>query len=643
MKLLSALAVFIFISLAGNAQKPSKLTMKIESLYNEALVLSQQGNSAKSAKQLNEILRLDTTWFMARFALADLSHEAGNLDEEIVNLRKGLACAGESYPPGYKFLARALYKKGEYDEAKGCMDHYAALRKTLNPDEQLLQASCNFSTIAVAHPVPFLPVDPGESVNTPSDEYWPSLNAGSDELVFTRLEITDGSGKRVSRPQEDFYCSVLDSAGWGKTIPLGPPVNSEENEGAQTLSADGRLLMFTACGRADGTGSCDLYISIHKNGTWSAPVNMGTPVNTAAWESQPSLSADGETLYFVSSRRGGKGKMDIWKASKVSVSPDGFPHFGNVSNVSELNTGGNDMSPFLHADGQTLFFASDGLPGLGGTDLFRSRLREGLWTAPVNLGYPINTNGNEDGLTVEISGERAWFASARNPSRGRDIFYFDLQDSLRPDQVSYLKGVVVDGRTGERLASDVTLTDLKTKRIVRRIFPFENEGDFLVCLPSGINYGLSIHRKGYLFASENVPLLEKYTKEKPRNLVIQLQPMSKGAFTTLKNIFYETNSWKLTEESGKQLDEMEQFMKQNPAVIMQVIGHTDNVGTVEYNLELSGKRAETVVMELKKRGIEPWRISGKGMGFSVPVGDNITEAGRQANRRTVFLIRDVVE
>jgi outer membrane protein OmpA-like peptidoglycan-associated protein len=368
---------------------------------------------------------------------------------------------------------------------------------------------------------------------------------------------------------------------------------------------------------------------------------MGEPVNTGAWESQPALSADGETLYFVSSRKGGKGNMDIWKAEKTAITSNGLPVFGNVANVSELNTIGNDLSPFLHADGRTLFFASDGLPGLGGRDIYRTRMKNGSWSAPVNLGYPINTNLNEDGLTVEISGERAWFASVRDPRMGRDIYYFTLADSLQPDPVSYLKGVITDATTGKRLTADITLTDLKTKKIVRRIYPEENEGEFLVCLPSGINYGLSINRKGYLFASENVSLAEVYSRQRPRDVAIRLQPVAPGAYTTLKNIFFETNSWQLLEESRNQLDEMSQFMKQNPGVVMEVVGHTDNVGTAAYNLELSGKRAEAVVQELKKRGIEPWRIGSKGVGFTVPVGDNSTEEGRRSNRRTEFLIKEI--
>ena len=641
MKLLSIFVPFLLLSGALHAQNTIAVQKKVAALYNEALSLSQQGNSIKAAQLLQGILKIDSTFYMAHFALADLSHEAVKPDEEILDLSKGLALSGDAYPAGFKFLAELLYKKGEYVEALRRMDHFALLKKSLNPDEQLLMASCRFSVEAVKHPVAFNPTDPGDSINTSAEEYWPSLNAEANELVFTRLETRDKYTLKISKPQEDFYLSKHDSSGWRKAVPLGYPVNTDENEGAQTLSADGRLLIFTGCGRTDGIGSCDLYISINKNGKWTIPLNMGEPVNSGAWESQPSLSADGETLLFVSSRKAGKGKKDIWKAEKIGVSPDGIPQFGNVTNLSELNTPGNDLSPFLHADGKTLFFASDGRPGLGGTDLFLTRIVNGKYSAPFNLGYPINTNRNEEGLVVEISGEKAWFTSDRNPARGRDILFFTLSDSLRPDPVSYLKGEVTDAITGRRIIAEVVLTNLLTNKIVCNITDTENDGTFLVCLPSGQNYGLTISRRGYLFSSENISLLNGFTIDRPRELNVRLQPIVSGSITTLKNIFFETNSWVLQAASQSQLDEMAQFMKMNPSVSMEVVGHTDKVGTEAYNLALSQKRAESVVSELKKRNVEPYRLTGKGVGFSVPVGDNSTEEGRSANRRTEFLVKEV--
>jgi outer membrane protein OmpA-like peptidoglycan-associated protein len=641
MKLLFAFVPFFLISGVLSAQNTTSIQKRCKALYEEALTLSQQGNSLKSSQLLHEILKLDSTFYMADFALADLSHEVGKAEEEIGYLQKGLKFAGDSYPAAFKFLADACYKKGEYVDALTRMAHYSNIKKSLNPAEKLLLESCTFSVDAIGHPVPFQPMDPGDSINTNAEEYWPSLNAEANELVFTRLETRDNMGQKISKPQEDFFRSRLFSIGWYKAVPLGFPVNTDENEGAQTLSVDGKWLIFTGCGRSDGVGGCDLYFSMDKDGQWTVPVNMGEPVNSGAWESQPALSADGESLYFVSSRIGGKGKMDIWRAEKIAISEDGIPQFGKVVNVSELNTAGNDLSPFLHADGKTLYFASDGRPGLGGTDLFLSRMENGKFEVPKNLGFPINTNLNEDGLVVEISGERAWFSSNRNPAQGKDIYYFNLSDSLRPKPVSYLKGEIVDAKTGKRLSSDVVLTNLTTNKQVRKISSVENKGSFLFCLPSGINYGLSISRKGYLFASENISLLEGFSKSNPKEMVIRLQPISEGSVTTLRNIFFETNSWQLKPESHSQLEEMAQFMKMNPGVIMEIVGHTDNVGTKEYNLELSEKRAAAVVQELLQRKIEPYRLKSRGAGNSSPVGDNNTEEGRRDNRRTDFVVKTV--
>ena len=643
MKLLVTLALLFILPIGMYAQKTTASQKKTELLYNEALSLSRQGNSVKSAQRLQEALKIDPSFAPAFFALADLSHEAGKQDDELGYLQKGLAISGDSYPSGYKFLAQIFFKKGEYVAALEGMEHFASLKtslkQTLKQEEQLLLESCRFSVYAVNNPVSFQPVDPGPAINTDAQEYWPSLNAEGNDLIFTRLLTKDGNGLNIGNPQEDFYQSRKDSAGhWKKAVPLGLPVNTEENEGAQTLSADGRVLIFTGCGRSDGVGSCDLYISVNQNGSWTVPVNMGEPVNSGAWESQPSLSADGQILYFVSNRRGGKGKMDIWKAVKTSVSPDGIPLFGDVTNVAELNTFGNDHSPFIHPDGKTLYFATDGRPGLGGSDIFMTRLKEERWSEPVNLGYPINTSRNEEGLVVEISGEKAWYTTDRNTGNGRDIYYFTLPAALRPDPVSYLKGTITDASTGLKIGSEIVLSDLKTNKQVINISEMENQGNFLICLPAGKNYGLSVTHKGYLFYSENISLDQGFSKLSPKEENIRLQPIVPGAFTTLKNIFFETKSWKLKLESTAQLDEMARFMLLNPEVVMEVTGHTDHVGTEAYNLELSRNRAEAVVAELKKRNIAPWRLSSKGMGFAVPVGDNNTEEGRSANRRTEFKV-----
>ena len=395
---------------------------------------------------------------------------------------------------------------------------------------------------------------------------------------------------------------------------------------------------FYGCGRPDGIGSCDIYMSVRKKGRWSEPVNLGSPVNTNAWESQPSVSADGRWLYFSSNRKGGKGKMDIWRAEKLGVSPEGLPVYGKVANLEAVNTPGNENSPFIHADGKTLYFASDYWPGMGGKDLFFVSLDSIKTFVPQNLGYPINTSDNEEGLVVEVSGERAWFTANKQGFGGRDIFTFLLPDKVKPQPVSWVKGRVTDRKTGQLIFSDINLNDLVDNRSVQHLYPFENEGEFLFCLSSGHNYGLNVAKEGYLFHTENFNLTGLFKREKPMTLNIALDPIEPGQTTVLKNIFFETDSFRLKPESETQLKDIVNFMKQNPGLMIEIGGHTDHQGTENYNLILSAKRAEAVVQHLIGMGVSPARVKSKGYGFSIPVADNSNDEGRALNRRTEFKI-----
>jgi len=628
----------LFCSGISIAQNNSAVIKKVESLYNEARINAQSGDRGKAISLLNQILKIDPQYDMAWFGLADIYHESKELQNEKEALEKGLAIGEDHFPPAYKFLAELLFREAAYQEALKNMEQYNRLKKTLNPGESRLLASCQFAVKAVNSPVAFKPENAGASINTPDEEYWPSLNGESNTMVFTRLMVKDKDGRKIPYPQEDFYVSKKDSSGWQNALPLGPPVNTPENEGAQCISADGRLLFFTGCGRPDGLGSCDIYMSVRQKGKWSDPINLGAPVNTMAWESQPSVSADGNWLYFTSNRAGGKGKMDIWRGEKTAVSPEGFPVYGNVVNIEQINTPGNDLSPFIHADGKTLYFSSDYWPGMGGKDLFRFRLDSARTNPPRNLGYPINTSADEDGLVVEVSGEKAWYASDKNGFGGRDIFWFLMPESLKPDPVSWVKGRIISRKTREPVSSNIVLNDLVTNKVLQHQYSFENEGEFLFCLPKGHNYGLNISKEGFLFHSENFNLLETFDRQKPLKLEISLDPIETGKTTILRNIFFETDSFNLKPESKVQLLEMVDYMKKNPGLVIEIGGHTDNQGSEKYNLNLSEQRAAAVVRYLAANGISSQRLNSKGYGFSIPVTDNLTEQGRAQNRRTEFKI-----
>ena len=283
-----------------------------------------------------------------------------------------------------------------------------------------------FRRQAMANPVPFTPENMGANINSPDDEYLPTLTADGKMLIFARY----------NRPAmaEDFYMSRLKDGKWTKAIRMAEPLNSDENEGAGCISQDGRILYFTACGRKDGAGRCDLYVSYRKAGGWSRPQNLGPAVNTSGWESQPCLSIDGQTLYFVSDRSGGYGGMDIWRSTLVEGRWSKPVNMGPT-----INTKGDEKTPFISFDNQTFYFSSNGRVGMGGMDLFVCR-RTGdtTWSEPQNLGYPINTRGDESSLIVSPDGSTAIFSSDKFGGQGQlDLYSFALPETVRPEPVVY--------------------------------------------------------------------------------------------------------------------------------------------------------------------------------------------------------------
>jgi len=632
--------IIIFLLIVANVmgQHRNSSPKSSVSQYNEAKILAQNGEGEKAVSLLLKVLKNDPDHYMAWFGLADLYHDAGDRKLEQEALVQGLKIGSDHFPDGYKYLAALLYDQAQYADALKDMDQFNRLKNRLTSEENRLLESCRFAVKAVESPVAFHPVNAGARINSAEDEYWPSLNAEANTLVFTRLIRVDQNGRKLALPQEDFFVSRKDSNGWQMALPLGPPINTPENEGAQCISADGRLLFFTGCGRPDGLGSCDIYMSVMQNGGWSEPVNLGAPVNTSAWESQPSVSADGHWLYFTSNRSGGKGKMDIWRAEKLGVTPQGFPVYGKVENLERVNTPGNDLSPFIHADGKTLYFSSDYWPGMGGKDLFYIRLDSMGAKPPRNMGYPLNTPGDEEGLVVEVSGENGWYTVNNKGFGGRDIYSFQIPQPFRPDPVSWVKGRVVNRKSGNLISSDIVLNDLITNKLIQHQYPFENEGEFLFCLPAGHNYGLNISKEGYLFRSENFNLQNTFSRQKPMALDIDLDPIEKGKTVILKNLFFDTDSFNLKPESKVQLMEIIDFMKANPGLVIEIGGHTDDQGSESHNLILSEKRADAVVQYLITNGIASGRLKSHGYGFSVPLTVNSTEQGRAMNRRTEFRI-----
>jgi hypothetical protein len=607
---------------------------------NKALKIYKEGVSAfdflefgKAEKDFKEAISIDTKFYEAYMMMGELMSKQGRHFEASINYKKAVKIDSLFFKPVFFNLAISESKSGDYTNALVHFKVYLAQEgmSAINKEIAVKKIrNCEFAIEAIKKPVPFSPVDVGPGINTTDDEYWPSITADGHTLMFTRQPNVITNPGYAGVVQEDFYISYLSGKIWQKAFNAGAPLNTIQNEGAQTLSSNGNYMFFTACNRPGGVGNCDIYFSAFNDGKWSEPSNLGSPVNTKHWESTPSISADGRTLYFSSSRPGGFGGKDIWLTHLNAKN-----HWTEPVNLgADINTEGDEMSPFIHFDGKTLYYASDGKPGMGGFDLFVTRLlTDTTWSAPQNLGYPINTFNDEMGLVIESGGQKAYYSSIRDKQRGKDIFSFNLYESARPNSVSYMKGKVYDKETGKLLKAEYELINLSTGKVVMKDITDES-GNFMVCLPSGYNYGINVSKPGYLFYSENFMFEGKHTASEPYIKKIILNPAKVGEKMQLANVFYEVDSWQLKKESISELDNLVNLLSENKNLAMEIGGYTDSTGSEQYNKTLSEKRALSVVNYLIKKGISSDRLIYKGYGNTSPLGDNVTIEGRKLNRRT---------
>ena len=606
-------------------------------LYNDGMSAYDFIDFRNAELNFKRALQTDPRFYEAYMMLGELFFRQKRYSEAAENYKMAVKLDSLFYRPIFFNLAASEMLSGDYSSALIHFNVYTE-QKDVSEKNKITAAknikNCEFALEAMKNPVAFSPVSIGTGINTPDDEYWPSITADGQTMIFTRQAAADNAFS--NRSHEDFYISIKTNDVWGEAFNAGAPLNTPMNEGAQSLSADGNYMYFTACDRPGSVGSCDIYFSMNNNGRWSQPYNIGTPVNTPYWESQPSISADGNMLFFSSSRPGGFGGKDIW----YSVLDNEYKWKTPVNLGSNVNTEGDEMSPFIHFDGKTLYFASDGRVGMGGFDIYMTKMNDDTtWTKPVNLGYPINTYNDETGLVVESSGKRAYFSSVREKSNGKDIFFFDLDESIRPNPVSYLKGKVIDRQTGGMIKAEYELINLTEKKVIIKNTTDSN-GNFLVCLPSGFNYGINVSKEGYLFHSENFLFEGTHSVAEPYVKNILLTKIRTGEKIQLTNVFYTTDSWQIKEESFGELNNLVRLLNENKDIVMEIGGHTDSTGSDEHNMTLSEKRALSVVEYLISKGINSNRLSYKGYGNTQPIGDNNTAEGRQLNRRTEAKVID---
>lgn len=636
------LMIFLLVSgvLAQGRDELSSDNRRARRAYERAEEAYRYYDYETAEEELKRALDRDDAFIEAHLLLADIYYQQEKHAKSIQPWQAAIAIDPLFFPAAHYYLGVALLKKGRYEEAKNSFLTVISmnkLREMMMDQSRRYLASCLFALDALENPVDFDPINPGPAINSPYPEYSPALTADEQTLIFTRkIPLNERWGDDRLTYHEDFFISHYRGGSWTNAKNLGPPLNTDGNEGAQTITADGRHMYFTACNRPDGLGSCDIYYSYLRKGSYSQPVNVGRPLNSAAWESQPSISADGNTIYFASSRPGSIGKTDIWKAKRSAGGNWKEPE--NLGSV--INTNGSELSPFIHHDNQTLYFASDGHPGMGGLDIFFSRRKEdGDWGEPINIGYPINTHGDEFALIVGASGRYAWFASDKEGGFGEsDLYTFELYQEARPQAVTYMKGLVFDSETADPLAAAFELIDVKSGDVIIKSESKPEDGAFLVAIPTGKELALNVSKAGYMFFSEYFFYEDVKTSPEPYLENIPLKAIHEGHSVVLRNIFFETDSYELSPTSYPELEKLLLFLKQNPGISIEISGHTDDTGTFEYNLELSEKRAGSVRGYLTDKGISAERINYKGYADTRPVDTNETEEGRANNRRTEFRI-----
>lgn len=614
-----------------------KLSSKDKELYKKASKYADELEYNKAFKEINKLLQSQPTFLAGKIKKAGWYSQV-NQNERAIEIFQEIIESHPAYNPKiYSTVARMHEKQNEYAEAINYFEKYIELIDST--DETFTRANkeiikLKFIKEAKDNPVPYEPIRLSDAINSMNSEYLASFTVDGKSMVFTR---------RIGQ-QEDFFIShKLDSV-FSKAEPL-QSLNSRHNEGAHTLSSDGNTIIYTICNATYTFGSCDLFSAVQKEEGWSKPINLGKVINTPAWDAQPALSGDGMTLYFSSKRKGGYGGSDIWVSKK---NKDGL--WDSPQNAGPLvNTPANEESPFIHVDNHTLYFRSDGHPGMGNFDIFcaRKEFKSEKFDTVFNIGYPINTKNDEGALSVSTDGKWAYFASDQsaiglNPNL--DIFKFELPENAKPLPVTYVELQVFDSNTESPLNANVKIIDNKTfdKITETKIL---KDGISKHALMANTNYYIQVEFSGYHYFSEHVSLDSVYKTQKPYLLRIPMQRKKLNRLDDivtkpiiLKNVFFEKGESILKKESFIEIDYLFAQLQKSPGMKIKIIGHTDNVGSDDDNLLLSESRAKAVYDALLTKGVSKSRLFYDGKGETDPIDTNDTPEGRQNNRRTEFVI-----
>jgi len=631
-----------------NTECGSSKDKKAIKLYKEAENKFKTKDYRGAIYLLNRALEMEEDYGDALFLLgyAYISKGDKNLLAAEKYLSRAISVCPDKYPYAYYYIGEIQFWDERYVESIKNLEKFISFpeseikNKDYDRADKMLSRARFYDKI-FSNPVPFNP-KLLKNISTNFDEYLPIISPDGEISFFTRRkQIAPDEYSIVQRgvPYIEKFCmsNFVNDSVFEEGEPLPDPFNKSQNEGGATVTIDNKYLFYTICNfTAKGYYNCDIYIAENVNGKWGNIKNMGEAINTdTTWEAQPSISGDGNVLYFVSDRADGIGGYDIYYSNRLS---DGT--WSKAINIGkEINTVGNEKSPFIHPDSKTLYFASDGWETIGGYDIFFSRRDSaGRWSKPQNIGYPINSREDDISFFVSTNGKKAYFASNKlKGAGGWDVYYFDLYKEAQPDKILFIKGYVKDESDSIVPQVEVELKSLKSKE-VKKISVDSVTGKYATIVSFNDDYILTVKQEDKLpevkyFAREDSTLCEK-----TNTVNFNIQDIKTNVSFKINDIYFATASYELNNQSKAVIDEFVEFLKNNPNINIAIYGHTDDVGSDSLNYILSENRAKTIYEYLVERGIAKERLTYRGFGKNKPVVPNISDENRARNRRTEFVI-----
>ena len=632
-------------------KKAIKLYEKAIECYQDISPFSGRGNLKGAEEYLLKSLAKDSTFSEAYILLSQVKVKMGDINSAIFYKEKMMTANPIIPLVEYFYLAGMHMAIGSYEK---CLKNAVRYKNSPLADKRYIVRidkmieNCEFAIEAIKNPVDFDPINLGSSINSELPEYFPSITADDSTFLFTRRvnDLLAPGG----RQEEIFVSKKTPNNNWSNSSLVSNAINSKYNEGAPTFSPDGQYIIFVGCetgAKGDyeygddrkGYGSCDLFYSQNNGTNWSKPVNLGSKINSKHWETQPSFSSDGKTLYFIRGmtydrQRRNPDNQDIYV---TTISEDG--QWTKPEKLPpNINSPHREESVQIHPDGKTLYFSSNGHPGMGGMDLYMSRkLDDNTWSDPVNLGYPLNTFKNDISILISPKGDKGYFSSDREGGYGDlDLYSFNVDKKFKPLPITFIKGKIIDAESKLPLFAFFQLTDLKKGNIISQIQSKLENGEFLITVPKNIDFALHAEKEGYMFYSRNI-YRDSLSLSKDGFLIIELEKVKPGTFI-LENIFFEKSKSSLKKSSLVELNKVLKLMQINPDLKIQISGHTDSDGDDDFNLELSINRAKSVVNWLIENSIDKNRLSFKGYGETRPIEENNSIANKAKNRRTELTI-----